>query len=169
MKILSIYGYGILKKDNENLINELKQELTVSPNQNFNVTNNPIKFCIYSENSKHLYLPRFYALQKFGIPDKKILSTGLDRLDLNFNGELRPQQKEPVDNFIKAAKDPLKMGGIISVPCGFGKTIMSLYIACQLKKRTMFISHKDFLNQQFIDTVKTFSPNSSIGIIKQIR
>ena len=167
MKILSIYGYGILKKDNENLINELKQELTVSPNQNFNVTNNPIKFCIYSENSKHLYLPRFYALQKFGIPDKKILSTGLDRLDLNFNGELRPQQKEPVDNFIKAAKDPLKMGGIISVPCGFGKTIMAVYIACYFKKKTMFVAHKDFLNQQFIESVKLFVPNASIGIIKQ--
>ena len=167
MKILSIYGYGILKKDNENLINELKQELTVSPNQNFNVTNNPIKFCIYSENSKHLYLPRFYALQKFGIPDKKILSTGLDCLDLIFNGELRPQQKEPVDNFIKAAKDPLKMGGIISVPCGFGKTIMAVYIACYFKKKTMFVSHKDFLNQQFLESVKQFVPNAKIGKIKQ--
>lgn len=59
------------------------------------------------------------------------------------------------------------MGGIISVPCGFGKTIMSLYIACQLKKKTMFISHKDFLNQQFIDTVKLFAPGAKVGIIKQ--
>lgn len=31
----------------------------------------------------------------------------------------------------------------------------------------MFISHKDFLNQQFIDTVKEFAPAAKIGIIKQ--
>ena len=59
------------------------------------------------------------------------------------------------------------MGGIISVPCGFGKTIMAVYIACYFKKKTMFVSHKDFLNQQFLDSVKQFVPNAKIGKIKQ--
>ena len=44
---------------------------------------------------------------------------------------------------------------------------MSVYIACHYKKKTMFVSHKDFLNQQFIETVKTFVPEAKIGIIKQ--
>ena len=80
---------------------------------------------------------------------------------------MREQQKEPVNNFIKAAEDPTKRGGIISVPCGFGKTIMAVYIACYFKKKTMFVSHKDFLNQQFLESVKTFVPNARIGKIKQ--
>ena len=58
------------------------------------------------------------------------------------------------------------MGGIISVPCGFGKTIMAVYIACYFKK-TMFVSHKDFLNQQFLESVKQFVPNAKIVKIKQ--
>jgi superfamily II DNA or RNA helicase len=31
----------------------------------------------------------------------------------------------------------------------------------------MFVSHKDFLNQQFIETVKQFVPSATIGMIKQ--
>jgi superfamily II DNA or RNA helicase len=44
---------------------------------------------------------------------------------------------------------------------------MSVYIACHFKKKTMFVSHKDFLNQQFLETVKQFVPNAKIGSIKQ--
>ena len=163
--IISIYGYGIEKKTNENLVNELKEELTVTP-KNFNTTEKT-KFAIYSENNKRIYIPRYYGLQKFGAPKINKLNDGLDCPDLIFDGELRDQQKEPVNNFIEAAKDPLKMGGIISVPCGFGKTIMAVYIACYFKKKTMFVSHKDFLNQQFLESVKQFVPNAKIGKIKQ--
>jgi superfamily II DNA or RNA helicase len=163
--ILSIYGYGIEKKNNENIINELKEELTVIP-KNFN-TPDKIKFAIYSENNKRVYIPRYYGLQKFGIPSINKLNKGEDCPSLIFSGELREQQKEPVNNFIEAAKNPLKMGGIISVPCGFGKTIMAVYIACYFKKKTMFVSHKDFLNQQFLESVKQFVPNAKIGKIKQ--
>ena len=163
--ILSIYGYGIEKINNENIINELKEELTVIP-KNFN-TPDKIKFAIYSENNKRVYIPRYYGLQKFGIPSINKLNKGEDCPSLIFSGELREQQKEPVNNFIEAAKNPLKMGGIISVPCGFGKTIMAVYIACYFKKKTMFVSHKDFLNQQFLESVKQFVPNAKIGKIKQ--
>lgn len=163
--IISIYGYGIEKYNNENLINELKEDLTVIP-KNFNTTEKT-KFAIYSENNKRIYIPRYYGLQKFGIPKINKLNNGLDCPNLIFNGVLRDQQKEPVNNFIEAAKDPLKMGGIISVPCGFGKTIMAVYIACYFKKKTMFVSHKDFLNQQFLESVKQFVPNAKIGKIKQ--
>ena len=164
--LLSVYGYGILKKNNDIIINDLINELTVSP-KNFNLPSKPIKFSIYTENDKRIYIPRYYALQKFGLPTINKLSKGIDCPNLIFNGELREQQIEPVNNFIKAAENPLKMGGIISVPCGFGKTIMAVYISCYFKKKTMFVSHKDFLNQQFLDSVKQFVPNARIGKIKQ--
>ena len=122
---------------------------------------------LFTENSKRIYIPKFYGLQKFGIPNINKISNGITCSNLEFNGTLREQQIEPVNNFIEAANDPLRMGGIISVPCGFGKTIMAVYIACYFKKKTMFISHKDFLNQQFLESVKTFVPNAKIGKIKQ--
>lgn len=165
--ILSIYGYGIPKKDNDELIKILMKELTVSPNNNFNNETGNIEFTIYLENKEYLYIPRYYGLKRFGLPSINKLHIGISCPNLEFNGSLREQQIEPVNNFIKYGLDPLNMGGIISVPCGFGKTIMSVYIACHFKKKTMFVSHKDFLNQQFLETVNTFVPNARIGKIKQ--
>ncbi len=165
--ILSINGYGIPKKNNIELITKLKDELTMTPNINFALSSSTSSFAIYTESDKRMYIPRFYGLQKFGQPYKCTLSQGEHRENMEFVGTLREQQLEPVNNFIKAATDSCRRGGIISVPCGFGKTIMSVYIACHFKKKTMFVSHKDFLNQQFIETVKQFVPNAKIGIIKQ--
>ena len=172
--ILSSNGYGILKSElDEYKLESIRKDLTMTPKVNFDIGNSKNKsskedltFQLYSENEKRIYIPRYYGFQKYGAPSLCKLTSGKD-ININFIGNLRETQQEPINNFLKAARDPLKMGGIISVPCGFGKTIMSLYIACQLKKKTMFISHKDFLNQQFIDTVKLFAPGAKVGIIKQ--
>jgi superfamily II DNA or RNA helicase len=172
--ILSKNGYGILKSElDEYKLESIRKDLTMIPKVNFDIGKSKNKlsvddltFQLYTENEKRIYIPRYYGLQKYGAPSLCKLSSGQD-INVNFIGSLRETQQEPINNFLKAARDPLKMGGIISVPCGFGKTIMSLYIACQLKKKTMFISHKDFLNQQFIETVKLFAPDAKVGIIKQ--
>ena len=169
--MLTSKGYSLLKSslDNEEIA-KIKLDLTLIPKINFDMGNKKSdedsKIILYKETDKRIYIPRYYGFTKYGLPEIVKISGGAD-INVDFIGKLREYQYEPVKKFLEAAKNPLKMGGIISVPCGFGKTIMSLYIACQLKKKTMFISHKDFLNQQFIDTVKTFSPNSKIGIIKQ--
>ena len=172
--ILSKNGYGILKSAlDEYKLESIRKDLTMIPKVNFDIgksknksSTEDLTFQLYTENEKRIYIPRYYGLQKYGAPSLCKLTSGED-ININFIGSLRETQQEPINNFLKAARDPLKMGGIISVPCGFGKTIMSLYIACQLKKKTMFISHKDFLNQQFIDTVKLFAPDAKVGIIKQ--
>jgi superfamily II DNA or RNA helicase len=172
--ILSKNGYGILKSElDEYKLESIRKDLTMIPKVNFDIGKSKNKlsvddltFQLYTENEKRIYIPRYYGLQKYGAPSLCKLSSG-QYINVNFIGSLRETQQEPINNFLKAARDPLKMGGIISVPCGFGKTIMSLYIACQLKKKTMFISHKDFLNQQFIETVKLFAPDAKVGIIKQ--
>lgn len=166
--VLTFNGYGVSKENNDELIKTLKKDLTMTPNINFAMTNgDPVSFPIYCESEKYLYLPRYYGLQKYGIPNKCTLAEGKTCENMIFNGTLRQQQQEPVNNFIKAAQDPSKRGGIISVPCGFGKTIMSVYIACHFKKKTLFVSHKDFLNQQFKKTVEDFVPAARIGLIKQ--
>ncbi len=58
-------------------------------------------------------------------------------------------------------------GGILSVPCGRGKTIMALYLASILKVKTLVIVHKSFLQDQWIDKIKQFMPSTRIGIIRQ--
>jgi superfamily II DNA or RNA helicase len=168
--MLSINGYSLLKTSlNDGELVKIKEELTMKPRVNFELTakkDSDNTFILYRETENRIYIPRYYGLSNYGLPKVSKITGGKD-INVEFNGKLREYQLEPVNKFLEAARNPLKMGGIISVPCGFGKTIMGLYIACQLKKKTMFISHKDFLNQQFIDTVKAFSPNANIGIIKQ--
>lgn len=167
---LSNRGYAILKdENNKKIIKDIKKDLTVSPFINSNNSTFIVnkEYPIYLESDTKIYVPKCYGLSKFGIPKFDNLSSGIDCPNLIFNGTLRDIQKKPVDDFINSAKNPAKLGGIISVPCGFGKTIMAIYIACYFKKKTLFISHKDFLNEQFINSIKDFVPNASIGKIKQ--
>ena len=188
--MLTLKGYSLLKSLlNDEEIIKIKSDLTLIPKVNFDMGNKKedeeVVFELYRETDKRIYIPRYYGLVNYGVPKVIKFATrgcvagckgragagtgtgaGAD-ISVGFVGKLREAQMEPVNNFLEAARNPRKMGGIISVPCGFGKTIMSLYIACALKKKTMFISHKDFLNQQFIETVKEFAPAASIGIIKQ--
>ena len=44
---------------------------------------------------------------------------------------------------MEAAHD--RGGGVISVPCGFGKTVLALYLVAALKVKTIVIVHKEFL------------------------
>lgn len=46
-------------------------------------------------------------------------------------------------------------------------TAMALWLVSQLKKRTLIIVHKSFLLEQWVERIKQFLPDSSIGIIQQ--
>ena len=170
MTSLSNRGYGIKKTtDNIDLINKIKKELLISP-KNFNnsfASSETKEYPIYLESDNKLYVPKCYGIEKFGFPVDDNLNAGVDCPLLEFSGKLRDIQQEPVNAFIDTVMNKNKLGGVISVPCGFGKTIMAIYIACYFKKKTLFISHKDFLNEQFINSIKLFVPEARIGKIKQ--
>jgi superfamily II DNA or RNA helicase len=167
---LTYNGYSLTKEYyDEKQIEDIKKELTVSPKINSMYSTHVTKYILYKETDKKIYLPRCYGLSNFGIPNRILLNEGKLCERLEFKGNLREVQLAPVNAFIEAAKNPLKRGGIISVQCAGGKTVMALYIACALKKKTMFIHHKDFLGAQFIERANTFVPDAKIGIIKQNR
>ena len=135
---LSQRGYAIIKNDkNKTIIDNLKKDLKVSPiiMSPLNSKDGNKEYPLFLESDNKIYIPKCYGLEKFGKPIHDNLSSGLDCPNLIFKGSLRDIQKIPIDNFIKSAENPEKLGGIISVPCGFGKTIMAIYIACYLKKK----------------------------------
>lgn len=168
MTSLSRQGYSIKKEYyDEKDLNVVRKELTVEIQNHMFDHIEPKKYSLYRENKTKLYLPKYYGLQRFGIPDRNVIGQGETRPNMNFVGSLRDYQVEQVDAFLNACDDPTKMGGIVSIGCGGGKTVIAINIACRLKLKTLFISHKDFLNVQFAERVKMFSPDSTIGIIKQ--
>lgn len=167
---LSKRGYAFDKAlENEALCAELRKELTVKPivNSMMPGADAVVEFPVYRESASKFYVPRVYGLQRFGPPTVNSLPDGDLAPGLVFVGELRPRQEAPVSAFMKAARDPTLMGGILELACAEGKTVMSLFIACQLKVRTLVIAHKEFLGNQWHERIGQFVPAAKVGIIKQ--
>ena len=162
--ILCNRGYIINKEyyDKE-IIKNIKKELNVIP---FSINKNYYNkgFKIYLENSKQLCIPKYYGINKLGNPEINDISEGIS-INSKFNGELRDYQKKILDIFLKKLK--IKKGGILSIPPGKGKTVLGIYLASILKKKTLVIVHKTFLLNQWKKRIKEYMPTAKIGIIQQ--
>ena len=166
MKKLSRNGYIIIKRDyTTKELKEIKDELTAKPYTIDDYSNGKeIKFYLYLESPKKLYIPRFYGLSKFGKPDINKITNG-KTIDINFKGGLRVEQLPIFDVSYKQIIDT--GGGIVSLKCGGGKTVLALYILSQLKLKTLVVVHKDFLMTQWYDRILEFIPDAKIGKIQQ--
>lgn len=161
-------GYSFGKQGNEKLVAYLKEALTVSPKVNPDMPKaSQVTFPLYLESTSKLYIPKYYGLSMFGAPSQNKVAPGADAPGLVFNGSLRQEQRAPVEAFIKAANDPTKMGGIISLQCGGGKTVLGLYLSSIFKKRTLIVCHKEFLMNQWRERIQQFLPHAKVGLIKQ--
>ena len=130
------------------------------------------EFAVYRENTNKLYIPRFYGIERYGLPSKCEIDDG-DDIALEFAKPLRDYQDKIVGIYIKyvntpICKDSLQIGsgGILEVPCGFGKTVMGLKIISLLAKKTLIIVHKEFLMNQWIERIAEFLPGARVGKIQ---
>ena len=147
---LGTKGYTLLKSELTNEQQQLiKSDLTVKPQTHGFNNINQVSFSVYRESINKIYLPHYYGISKFGIPLTYKISDGND-IDLQFNGSLRDYQEPVVSKFIKYVKQNNVSGGLLELPCAWGKTSASLYILGQLKKKTLVIVHKEFLMNQWI-------------------
>ena len=163
---LSRNGYKIKKSElSASDLKILKKELTVNP---FVVGDfgdgNEKRFSLFMESPNSIYIPRFYAQDKFGKPTKSKMDEG-ETINLSFNGSLRSEQLPIIDLYQKACLE--KGGGLISLKCGGGKTVLALYLIAMLQKKTIVVVHKDFLMTQWRDRIKQFLPEARIGKIQQ--
>ena len=166
-------GYTILKK--ELTIEQQKQirnDLTIKPYVGCMGGNNsnPVTYPAYRESDKKFYVPHHYGVETFGAPKKCTLSEG-DDISLEFNGTLRDYQEPVVNKFIEVVTKPhdngLRFGGgLLELPCAWGKTSGSLYILSQLKKKTLVIVHKEFLLNQWVERIQQFLPKARVGRIQ---
>lgn len=163
---LSRNGYKIKKNDlTQKELKDIKSDLTVNPYVVGDFGNGSEKrFSLYMESPNSIYIPRFYAYDIYGKPDKSKIDEGLD-INITFNGSLRKEQEPIIDLYKQACLE--KGGGLISLKCGGGKTVLALYIISMLKKKTIVVVHKDFLMTQWRDRITQFLPNARIGKIQQ--
>ena len=130
------------------------------------------EFAVYRENANKIYIPRFYGIQRYGLPAKSEICEG-DDIDVPFEKPLRDYQNHIVDTYMKYVDKPIVInslhkcsGGILEVPCGAGKTVMGLKIISLLKKKTLIIVHKEFLMNQWIERISEFLPTARVGKIQ---
>jgi superfamily II DNA or RNA helicase len=163
-------GYTIVKSElSPDQYKKIKNDLKIKPfvaGSPMSMGSNPVTFSCYRENDKKIYVPRYYGIEKFGTPKKGFdISEGLP-IDLKYNGELRENQPDVVNAFFEFIKGDNKGGGLLELPCGFGKTCLSLYILSKLSVKTLIIVHTEGLLNQWIDRINDFLPGARIGKIQ---
>jgi superfamily II DNA or RNA helicase len=85
--------------------------------------------------------------------------------ELEFGGELRGPQTEATS---KVMAQLIRLGGAMLVlPCGFGKTVCSIWVLAQLKRRALVLVHTGALADQWVDRMRTFLPGVRVGRIQQ--
>lgn len=163
---LTSRGYGLVKAAfPEKVIADLRKELTVSPQTVPGFDANVLEFPVFVESPSKVYVPKYFGLQRFGAPDRIKLFPG-DPISVPFVGGLRPEQMVPVNSYLEACRDPLKRGGLLMLPCGMGKTVMAIYLACQLGVKTMVIVHKGFLLKQWKERIEQYAPTARVGVLQ---
>ena len=163
--VLKRIGYVIKYKDiSDDILNNIKDELTVQPYTNPEFNGSVEKFKLYIKKKNKIIVPRYYGVKKFGKPTKNKLGNFEKNNNLNFVYSLRENQKPAIDACLKDFD--INGGCLLCAGCGFGKTSCSLYLACQLKVKTLVIVHKHFLLNQWIESIKKFVPNAKVGTIR---
>jgi superfamily II DNA or RNA helicase len=154
-------GYTILKSDlSIKHQMALKELLTVKPY----VPGSPVQlqksFPAYRESDKKMYVPRYLGQELFG-PAKEVKISEGENTNISFEGTLRDYQVPVAAKFLDHVK--LGGGGLLELPCGWGKTGTALYLCAQLKKKTLVIVHKEFLMNQWIERIQQFIPSAKVG------
>jgi len=156
-------GYSVYK-DSLSLKEQvfIREELTVKPY----MPKSPVQataYPIYRESPKKFYMPRFFGVSTFGLPNEIRIGVSTP-INLTFQGALRDRQAFIVEKYMNYIKEDF--GGLLDIYCGFGKTVLALKILTLIGLKTLIIVHKEFLMNQWEERIQQFIPNARIGHIQ---
>lgn len=159
METPQLTRYGVLVQSNENT----KKDLTVRPIVNNEFGAQPPSFKVFraskkAKAAKMIYVPRYYHQG----PVEDVRSEPV-RYEIPFAGKLKKETHQ-----VEALEKALGVGhGLLSLPCGYGKTTVALAIASKLSYKTLVIVHKEFLANQWRERINMFCPGVSIGLVQR--
>jgi hypothetical protein len=143
--MLTRNGYKIPKDEDTQI---LRKQLTVKPYvPSVFVRPQYVKsYKVFHETETFMYLPKQFGIARYGLPSTCTFSVANGRPDhWEFKGSLRGGQHVVVDTYLK----PEPHDGMICLQTGGGKTVCGLYIASELKVKTLIIVHNTFLKDQW--------------------
>jgi len=106
----------------------LKTDLYVKPESSsaiFGMGVDEQSFAVFRENAAKIYIPRFYGIERYGVPGLSEIGNGLD-ICVQFPNPLRDYQDKIVGvyvNHVCKENGEYRGGGILEVPCGRGKCL----------------------------------------------
>lgn len=170
-KCLGKFGYLVRKADlTESQEKEIKKELTVQTTvlPAYKDFQKPKTYRIYFHSANLYYLPRFYGINKFGPPQYTTLTPGVP-ISVRCDREPLPHQKTATQK-LDEIFDPAKQvgdGGVLSLPCGYGKTFCAIRTICRLGVAGLIVVPTECLMDQWMDAIRTFVPTAKVGYIQQ--
>jgi len=163
-------GYTIIKKElNVEQQHALRKDLVAKPftqGAPSGANAQAITFPIYRESNNKFYVPRYYGEKCFGLVKDYKIADG-DNISISFAGDLRENQVPVVETFMKHIENNGgRGGGLLELPCAYGKTVLALNILARLKKKVLIIVHKEFLLNQWVERIEQFLPGARVGKIQ---
>ena len=128
-------------------------------------------FDMYTLTPTHLFVPRFYGLEKFGPAehDRTWAGEAIDAPRCEFVGALKDEQRVVVERVRERfGTGDAPRGGLLVLPCGFGKTVLAIHvIACVARVKTIILVHTSGLLEQWCERLRAFAPRLTVGVHKQ--
>lgn len=150
-------------------IQQHMKALTFQPHSTFDAGAGappPSPVCCYSVEGDQLLLPRNYK----GLPwasVKEELAEGAP-CAFSFSATLNPLQAQALSKSLDClAQAPYAC--ILTLPCGFGKTVVALALLEKVGRKTLVVVHKESLMLQWRERIQAFLPGSRVGIVQQKR
>lgn len=159
-------GY-VLKKSNLSAAQQekIRDDLTIWPQIDGAPPGSVQCRYIYRESPTKMFVPYYYGLAQYGPPETVTTPHGVD-ISVPFVGSLRANQQHAVDAFFAHLDGKEVGGGLLELPCAYGKTVLSLNIISRLGKKVLVLVHKGFLVNQWIARIRQFLPAARVGIIQ---
>lgn len=170
-------GGVVLSGLSESVIEKLKEDLTfdnpayatTKKFSRYQYTNVPRYLTYYTKTKEGFKVPiGYFDPEQFKgtIEDTRVRSyiKGFPKFVLG----LRETQKEAAQQFLQSNDTlPRKISGCIQMPTGKGKTILALYVAAELKRKTLVVVHKSDLVTGWLKDIKfAFGGKMKAGLIK---
>ena len=149
-------------------LTKLKRTLTLihSPPKAYNPQATETKIPLWEVRGGMVGVPRAFGFRHYGKSDyEDRRSEGRAAVSMEFTGVLGgdppipefDQQASAVESAIYRLTNNSSNGTIVEAPCGSGKTVIGIAVACRLRRPTLILVHKEFLADQWTERLLDFT------------
>lgn len=143
-------------------INELKDREKIHKDLTlYNENKNEEVLTYFIDENDDVFLPFHYAIHSLKL--KRRERTEFSQRNIVFTESLRPYQESVKNDAIDALKNA---SIILSLYTGFGKTCLAIYLSSIIKMKTLILTHRLLLIDQWKNSINKFCPNSKVQILK---